>query len=304
MKIGNNDISKVYIGSDEIKKVYLGSIQVHGNSQPTPSWDGLTFTAQEANSTIKYKPSTVSTASYSTDGTNWNSFDNVTVTLANVGDKIYVKGVISGNHTTSNYANFSMTGKIAASGSIMSMYNNNPDDTVIAYTGAFRSMFTSCSLLTQAPELPATQLAISCYANLFYGCSSLTTAPELPATQLATTCYNSMFQGCTSLTTAPELPATTLSSSCYKNMFYGCTSLTVAPELLATTLANGCYGYMFSGCSSLTSVTHHITNWNTSYAGSWLNNVAASGTVICPSNSTIPADNTSGIPIGWTRINI
>lgn len=44
---------------------------------------------------------------------------------------------------------------------------------------------------------------------MFNECSSLTEAPELPATTLAGSCYNSMFDGCTSLIKAPKLPAKT-----------------------------------------------------------------------------------------------
>ena len=36
-------------------------------------------------------------------------------------------------------------------------------------------MFSDCSSLTQAPELPATELANSCYNSMFYGCTILNT---------------------------------------------------------------------------------------------------------------------------------
>jgi len=117
----------------------------------------------------------------------------------------------------------------------------------------YASMFSWCTSLTTAPELlPATTLAESCYNSMFYGCTSLTTAPKLPATTMTSSCYGHMFIGCTSLTTAPELPATTLAERCYYNMFNGCTSLTTAPELPATTLASYCYQGMFAGCTLLT----------------------------------------------------
>ena len=86
---------------------------------------------------------------------------------------------------------------------------------------------------------------------MFYGCTSLTQAPALPATTLAISCYNSMFSGCASLTQAPALPATTLVDSCYTYMFYGCSSLTQVPALPATTLVNSCYDSMFNSCASL-----------------------------------------------------
>ena len=34
-------------------------------------------------------------------------------------------------------------------------------------------MFTGCTSLTQAPELPATTLANACYWSMFYNCTSL-----------------------------------------------------------------------------------------------------------------------------------
>lgn len=63
---------------------------------------------------------------------------------------------------------------------------------------------------------------------MFSSCSSLTTAPELPATALALNCYANMFNGCTSLTSAPTLPATTLAVGCYSYMFYNCSSLKIS----------------------------------------------------------------------------
>ena len=93
------------------------------------------------------------------------------------------------------------------------------------------------------------------FCSLFENCSVLTSAPELPATKLANCCYYYMFWKCTNLTSAPVLPATTLAVHCYSNMFAECTNLTSAPELPATTLAVHCYYGMFSVCPKLSSVT-------------------------------------------------
>ena len=116
----------------------------------------------------------------------------------------------------------------------------------------FCCLFQDCSLLTSAPDLPATTLTVNCYHSMFKGCVRLTEAPDLPATNLAEYCYISMFEGCTSLTKAPELPAPNLSRYCYYSMFKDCKSLTKAPELPATELAENCYGNMFEGCWDLT----------------------------------------------------
>ena len=93
------------------------------------------------------------------------------------------------------------------------------------------------------------------FCSLFENCSVLTSAPELPATKLANCCYYYMFWKCTNLTSVPVLPATTLAVHCYSNMFAECTNLTSAPELPATTLAVHCYYGMFSVCPKLSSVT-------------------------------------------------
>ena len=140
---------------------------------------------------------------------------------------------------------------VACTGDIRTLLDWRNYNTVETYNARFCSLFGSCSVLTSAPELPATTLADNCYSFMFYGCTSLTSAPDLPATKLAENCYDSMFHGCTSLTSAPELKATELAVSCYNSMFQVCTNLNTAPKLPAKTLAEGCYSYMFLGCTHL-----------------------------------------------------
>ena len=133
-------------------------------------------------------------------------------------------------------------------------------------------MFADCSSLTQAPQLPAQTLKDRCYSNMFAGCSSLTTAPELSSMTLDVYCYSRMFLSCTSLKTAPALPATELKEACYYGTFQGCTSLKTAPELNATTLVQSCYDRIFYNCSVLENVTMLATNgFDTNYClDSWL----------------------------------
>ena len=52
---------------------------------------------------------------------------------------------------------------------------------------------------------------------MFYGCTGLTNAPVLPATTLADSCYNGMFSGCTSLNYIKAMFLTTPSSSYTEN---------------------------------------------------------------------------------------
>ena len=218
----------------------------------------LTFTAQEDNSTIALENfgENAPNIEYSLDGVNWMKlWTDSTITLAK-NQKVYMRGdnpygLSSG---MKNYSKFVMTGKISASGNIMSLLYPTGFETKISLSGkthCFDHLFFGCTSLTTAPVLPATTLAIDCYYNMFSGCTSLKEAPELPATTLVSGCYWRMFQNCTSLTKAPILPSTIMDWDCYASMFSGCTSLEEAPELPATTVVNRCYESMFSGCTSL-----------------------------------------------------
>ena len=216
----------------------------------------LKFTAEEDNSTISLNSKTSPDIKYSLNSGDWTQWDYSAITL-NTGDTVRMKGNNSNGFSTgfSSCNRFKMTGKIGASGNIMSLLHDDDFEgkLTIPCDWCFYEMFYGCTSLTIAPELPATTLTESCYYEMFKNCTTLTSAPTtLPATTLANNCYSSMFYGCTSLTTAPELPATTLTNVCYSQMFSGCSSLVAAPELPATTLAHSCYINMFMNCTSLT----------------------------------------------------
>lgn len=192
------------------------------------------------------------TLEYSTDASTWTTWDGrTTLSSATKGSSnvLYLRG--TGNSVITGSINYRwvLTGSdIRCIGNIENLLDyatvkagNHP--TMADY--CYFYMFSGCTSLTQAPDLPATTLVHFCYNNMFSG-TSLTKAPALPATTLATNCYYEMFQDCTTLTQAPALPATTLASHCYAYMFSG-TAITQAPALSATTLATNCYDNMFSG---------------------------------------------------------
>ena len=223
----------------------------------------LCFTAEEAGSKIGYintieNPEQIDVQYSIDEGESWHKIDQYeNITLEKIGDKVYFRGNNPKGLTIGqdeHVFQFEMEGKIAASGSIMSLIDGVGETTVIPSNHCFEFLFLGCDALTQAPELTATVLTESCYHRMFEGCSSLTKAPDLPAKDLARYCYIMMFDECTSLTQAPELPATKLADGCYMGMFGGCTSLTQAPVLPATELAEDCYSYMFARCTSLINV--------------------------------------------------
>ena len=234
----------------------IGNISSVLCSRPEPEpepYDGLLFTAQEANSSVTLTGRGLQLEYRTNTNVEWQNYTlGTTINLANIDDWVEMRnqGLQTLNNNAFDYHQFAMTGKIAASGNIQYLLDKTGELLSVS-DFCYRRMFFGCTSLTTAPALPATTLADYCYNFMFDGCTSLTTAPALPATTLANYCYLSMLYGCSSLTTAPSLPATTLANSCYYAMFYGCTSLTTAPELPATTLDVDCYSSMFRGCTNL-----------------------------------------------------
>lgn len=180
---------------------------------PTPAYWGLCFTAEQANSTVamsKNGGTNVVSVLYSAnpaDPTSWTTFpvDGTVITLNTIGDKIWLKAGEGGNkkfgQNVSYYYNFSLTGRVAASGSIMSLLNGDEQTVSFSDSFTFYRLFSGCGALSSPPELPATTLSNSCYRMMFSNCTSLTSTPYLPATTLRSSSYRQMFSGCTSLAT-------------------------------------------------------------------------------------------------------
>ena len=169
-------------------------------------------------------------------------------------------------------------------------------------TGCFKDMFSGCTALERAPELPATTLAPNCYEGMFYGCTALKQATALPATTLADFCYMGMFHSCSSLQNPPAISAQTLATACCMNMFSECTSLKESPALTAGTLEPYCYSMMFSSCTSLKKITCTASYISAGNAlENWVDGVpaGAGGTFIKKNDVTWPT-GISGIPSGWT----
>ena len=274
-----------------------------------PAYGGLCFTAEADNSSVQLTavgsaPAVTLVKSF--DGVNWEDYAvGEVIDLPSTGDFVYLAAGEGGNETfgssLSAYHNFVINGLVAASGDITSLRRFDLEQTTLAKY-CYYSMFSSCTGLTSAPELPATTLATGCYRQMFRGCTGLTSAPELPATTLASSCYAFMFSGCTGLTSAPELPATTLAINCYAYMFEGCTGLTSAPELHATTLERASCIFMFSGCTNLSLIKVRFTDWR-NYTNSWVNGVSPTGTFYKP--TALPEEyGVNKIPTGWTVVNI
>ena len=148
------------------------------------------FIAENPGSTVSLvsMKATPPSLEISTDGgdtfSEWNQNSGTydTVTLANIGDTLIIRGIndaISGFEKDEGITNFVITGTVRADGNILSMlFGESPDEVTMTAVNeyAFSYMFQGCTGLTAAPSLPATTLAQSCYSYMFYSCTGLTSA--------------------------------------------------------------------------------------------------------------------------------
>ena len=124
------------------------------------------------------------------------------------------------------------------------------------------------------------------------------------AAVLSDFCFAQLFaDNCPYLVTAPQMPSETLARACYNRMYAG-TSLRVSPVLPARILTPACYSSIFEGCGGLERVEMHAADISaTGCLNSWLYGVAASGELHCDASLLLPT-GASGLPSGWTRVNI
>ena len=260
---------------------------------------------------------TFSNLEYSVNNSEWASV-TIGTEIPFGGDKgdlrlrgINPNGTATGLYACSTIKFTEANVNVACTGDIRTLQDWKNYNIVETRNARFCYLFLNCSVLTSAPELPATELEDRCYYGMFYGCTSLTAAPELPATELEDRCYSTMFEKCTSLKSAPELPATKLASFCYYEMFYGCTSLTSAPKLSAIELAEACYCKIFCGCKNLSSVTMLAPSdkiENTDYSFNyWLDNAGTNDgitrTLIVLDEAAYNAlvNNEAYLPANWKK---
>ena len=229
-------------------------IDLQGKDDATFFIPYVTFTSE---SEVKFKMTTtkyynISDLEYSVNNREWTSIPGSGISDIPFGGtkgKLRLRGKSSNGTATNSliYANISFTtsnensdATVACTGDIRTLLDYENYNTVNTSNARFCRLFSTCYILTSAPELPATTLADQCYSYMFNSCKSLTTAPELPATTLADWCYENMFRRCSSLTTAPELPAKTLADLCYSGMFESCTSLESVTMLATNVSASYC----------------------------------------------------------------
>ena len=250
---------------------------------------------------------------YSTDAKTWSS----TNPGVPAGGRVYMRANATYWSTSPNTttARISCSSLHQIGGNIMSlMYGSSFDGTQDTFINPnkqhiFERMFSYDANLVSAGDLllPAMTLTWDTYNYMFSHCTALTTAPELPATDIYTGSYHAMFEYCSALVNPPSaMPATIYhgSGSNYAEMFDQCTSLTHTPVISGSPTQAWGWTNMFRGCSSLNTITVESTQWGSgNQISNWVQGVAATGTFYKPADTSIPVGS-NGIPnANWTVIN-
>lgn len=141
----------------------------------------------------------VNSCEYCIDGDgNWKSLPRDTATTPlKKGQTLSFRGNLTPNSFV-GIGCFTISKSCNLKGNVMSMlFGDKAKDnySLYGYAYAFSGLFYYCTTIKTVSNnfLPATTLASYCYHEMFSGCTSLTTAPDLPAEELKNNCYSSMF---------------------------------------------------------------------------------------------------------------
>ena len=143
---------------------------------------------------------TISNLQYSVNKEGWkNVVKDEEVTFGGTNGDLRLRGT-NPNGTANNandYSTITFTNpkvNVACTGDIRTLQDWNNYNTVETQNARFCYLFNGCSVLTSAPELPATVLAESCYKSMFSGCVKLSSvtmlAPSDQITSVSDCCKN------------------------------------------------------------------------------------------------------------------
>lgn len=263
INIGATPIEDLKLGENQITKVYLGEEEIWSKSQPPIVVNALRFTSPNAQ-TIVVDSTTLGSITlnmqYSYDGTNWNSW-NVTTPLSFGGTtNLYIRGTntyLAKPSTNYTHFVFSTASPVYCSGNVMHLFDYTQDLTTypdITNSRGIKYLFHNCTQLVEAPDSSLTTIGHSGYFHTFDGCTNLVKAPDILVTACDEHSFSYMFNNCTSLVHAPKMASIyTGASYMYEGMFYGCTNLEEIPlpRVPAIFANNYIFKDMFRNCSKI-----------------------------------------------------
>lgn len=207
----------------------------------------LTFTSQMDGTTISMRANANAPEldlEYTKDGLTWSDFTvGSTSVLIDEGEHASFRTKSTTDTVTStgdsDYNCFVVNGKATLSGLVSSMVNKDPFNAKLpegsnyALNRLFENQHGIVGSLKNF-KLPFKKLEENCYKCMFRNSGGITEAPELPATELASECYHGMFELCTGITTpCSKLEATDVPYRAYYHMFAQCYNLASAPTISA-----------------------------------------------------------------------
>lgn len=222
---------------------------------------------ENANFSVSKQGFPIGNLEYSLDGENWTTYDltNTPNVVVNSEKSIYLRGNNQSgfNHGSSVYFSLKMSKEYKISGNLFSLRNSDPA-TFSTYTTVLNYEFY----------------------NLFGGDIYLKSAKELVTskiTNIGDYGFRSAFSGCSRLIDTPDFSSvTSVGTEGFREAFYQC--------------------YFLKEVKS-----PNVAEWVTTNFQYWLYqagvNVSGTKTFFAPTGLSIPADNTSGIPTGWTRVD-
>ena len=164
------------------------------------------------------------TIEYSTNTTNWSTWDGSTISSAanNGTHYLYMRG--TGNTVISSADNgWYLDGSgISCDGDIRMLLDYADPENAVMAEGCFSHLFETNDSLIKAPDFLSTVVPRNAYNSAFLACSSLVTPGKIAATSIGLQGCSQMFMNCAALSALPEIKATSIGTYGMLRMFAGC----------------------------------------------------------------------------------
>lgn len=297
-------ISNCYIGGTQASAIYKGNNLVWPTGPHDYSQDYFTIEALENSCQVRWKASSanlIKSISYSTDLSTWTTVNSSTssngtlMATLNTGDKLYLKGTEKRYASSAYHTRLWTNKKFNVYGNLNSLINGDNFTSTIDNPNSYET-YTFVQLFSECPVIDASNLVFPfklIKANMYYYMFNYCTQLETPPTSIW-----------------PKSDGTFLVRVDYNScryMFRECRKLTKSPIIYTYVKydndVQGTFEYMFSGCTALSEVTA-LCNYYSNMFNYWLPNAPATGTFTKLSTVTSWSSGSSGIPSGWTVVDV
>lgn len=268
---GLREITYIDGNGKTLKTVHDGSFNPYPEPAVTP--DYLYFEAKQANSTLSFYSlmSDAPSFEYSEDGTTWEEWTYTdttdqgvtahifnTITLENIGDKVYLRGTNTALSDENNtMAFFSMTGSFDGGGNVTSLLDGDGSSTSIPDYGLYELFYDrvhsgNTALVTPPSFGDVTTIGLGGCNSMYYACASMTSAPDMSKiVSIGDYGCGNMFVS-TSISKAADMDAlSTIGEEGLRSMYYDTEIVTPANMGNVTSFGDNACGEMYEDGSIL-----------------------------------------------------